>query len=268
LPADKLQRLQDLIQAWCTEKVHTRKDLESLLGHLSHAASIVRPGRTFLRQLFTLLYQVKAPHHYVRLNAGARADLAWWKCFLQSWSGSSFFPPREPSVHVYSDASGGHGYGAFVEGLGWFQGHWPMGWEEVDISVKELVPVVMASALWGRHWTSKHICFHSDNMSVVAILASRTAKTPLLTDVFLFTLHIFVSTILPSMSQVLRTRPRMLSPGVPHVFFPLVQQTPPCVIPLSLVVDELLITQRTDWGSPAWTHWFARSLTEVSPRQH
>ena len=99
LPAEKLQRLQTLIQSWCTTKAHTRKELESLLGHLSHAASIVQ-GSTFLRQLFSLLQRVKVPHHYVRLNAGARADLAWWKCFLQTWNGSSFFPPHDPSFHI------------------------------------------------------------------------------------------------------------------------------------------------------------------------
>ena len=100
VPADKLQRLQTLIQSWCTTKAHTRKELEFLLGHLSHAASIVRPGRTFLHQLFSLLHRVNVPHHYVRLNAGARADLAWWKCFLQTWNGSSFFPPHDPSFHI------------------------------------------------------------------------------------------------------------------------------------------------------------------------
>ena len=66
-----------------------------------------------------------------------------------------------------------HLAGAFVEGLGWFRGQWPEDWVNVDISVKELVP---AAALWGRHWTSEHVCFHSDNMAVVSILASRTAK--------------------------------------------------------------------------------------------
>jgi hypothetical protein len=38
-------------------------------------------------------------------------------------------------------------YGAFVEGLGWFRGQWPEDWVNVDISVKELVPVVIAAAL-------------------------------------------------------------------------------------------------------------------------
>ena len=48
----------------------------------------------------------------------------------------------------------------------------------MDISVKELVPVTMAAALWGPQWSGKHICFHSDNMAVVAVLQRRSAKSP------------------------------------------------------------------------------------------
>ena len=52
------------------------------------------------------------------------------------------------------------------------------GWEEIDILVKQLVPVVVAAALWGGLWRGKHICFHSDNMAVVSILSTKTAKSP------------------------------------------------------------------------------------------
>ena len=48
----------------------------------------------------------------------------------------------------------------------------------MDISVKELVPVAIAAGLWGPQWSGKHICFHSDNMAVVAVLQRRSAKSP------------------------------------------------------------------------------------------
>ena len=84
LPPEKLQRLQELIQSWAKKKCCTRKELESFLDHLTHAASLVLPGRTFLRELFGLLRQVRNPLHSVRLTTGARADICWWKVFLQS----------------------------------------------------------------------------------------------------------------------------------------------------------------------------------------
>ena len=55
-----------------------------------------------------------------------------------------------PTCHVYSEACSTYGSGAFADTLGWFQVKWPEGWKEVDISVKELVPVVIAAAVWGH----------------------------------------------------------------------------------------------------------------------
>ena len=49
LPQDKLTRLQALLSVWVGRKSCTKHDLESLLGHLSHAATVVVQGRTFLR---------------------------------------------------------------------------------------------------------------------------------------------------------------------------------------------------------------------------
>ena len=62
LPADKLSQLQALLDRWLPRTSCTKKDLESLISYLSHAATVVRPGRTFLRQMFTLLTTVNAPH--------------------------------------------------------------------------------------------------------------------------------------------------------------------------------------------------------------
>ncbi len=253
-----------------SKKAHTRKELESLLGHLSHAASIVRPGRTFLRQLFNLMHSVRDPGHYVRLNAGARADLAWWRCFLQNWNGSSFFPQPQPLFHVYSDASGTFGCGAFVGGLGWFQAKWPADWEGIDISSKELVPVVVASALWGSYWSGKHVCFHSDNMAVVAVLSSRTSQDPLLMHLLrcfsfysaYFRFH-FSAMHIPGTENVAADA---ISRNNLSLFFSLVPNTPQIVIPPSL--SELLLTKRPDWGSQPWTQLFVSSLNEVLPNQH
>ena len=77
LPAEKIERLKSLLRTWSVRKACTRKELQFFLSHLSHAASVVRPGRTFMRELFNLMHRTKAPHHHIRLTAGARADAAW-----------------------------------------------------------------------------------------------------------------------------------------------------------------------------------------------
>ena len=47
LPAEKLMALQELIQSWRTRRWCNRCQLESLIGHLHHAAKEVWPGCTF-----------------------------------------------------------------------------------------------------------------------------------------------------------------------------------------------------------------------------
>jgi hypothetical protein len=70
LPADKLARLQDLIMQWQGKRASTKRDLLSLIGHLSHACRVVKSGRTFLRRMIDLSATPKELHHRVRLNKG------------------------------------------------------------------------------------------------------------------------------------------------------------------------------------------------------
>ena len=58
----------------------------------------------------------------------------------------------------------------------WFEKQWPHTWEDIDITVKELVPIVVAAALWGRNWHNLHVRFHSDNMPIVLILQNHSAS--------------------------------------------------------------------------------------------
>ena len=87
LPTDKLLRLQRMIATWTRKRTCQWKELESLLGYLCHAATLIHQGRAFLRNHFPLLALDRAPHHYIRLNLAARADLLWWSTFLKDWNG-------------------------------------------------------------------------------------------------------------------------------------------------------------------------------------
>ena len=88
-----------------------------------------------------------------------------------------FFPqPPDPTVHVFSDACGSFGCGGVLWNSHWFQLEWPPSWTSMDIVVKELVPIVVGSAIWGKLWYHKCVCFHTDNMAIVAILQNWSAK--------------------------------------------------------------------------------------------
>ena len=118
LPTDKLARVRQLISEWRGRKACRRKELESLVGLLNHACKVVRSGRSFLRRMLDLLHSREHASHdttMIRLNAGFRADLAWWQEFLPLWNGISFLPPPThlPKVELWTDASGTWGCGAF-----------------------------------------------------------------------------------------------------------------------------------------------------------
>ena len=42
------------------------------------------------------------------------------------------------------------------------------------------MPIVIAMALWGGSWLGQCVCFETDNMAVVEVLRTRTARDPLL----------------------------------------------------------------------------------------
>ena len=54
LPADKLERLQQLLSDWKSWKAGKKRDLLSLIGYLQHASKAVHQGRSFLWWLITL----------------------------------------------------------------------------------------------------------------------------------------------------------------------------------------------------------------------
>ena len=62
LPQEKLLALKNLISSWLPRKWCNRHELESLIGHLHHAAKVVWPGRTFLCCMIDLLCCFRRDH--------------------------------------------------------------------------------------------------------------------------------------------------------------------------------------------------------------
>ena len=85
-----------------------------------------------------------------------------------------------PEVMVTSDASGHWGCGAVCDtSHQWFSVKWGECWTHIHITIKELLPIVVASAIWGKEWTGKQVLFRCDNAAVVAIINSGQSKHPL-----------------------------------------------------------------------------------------
>ena len=180
LPEDKRAELIKILYEWASKRWCKLKELQSLVGKLSHACAVVPQGRTFVRRLLDLLKgHSSKKSRFIRLNKECKLDIEWWQRFLPTWDGVYFFDLPEwapvPDLYLSTDASGSHGYGAFYSGE-WFNGRWSPAQLAFGIAYKELFPIVVACHVWGTHWRNRRVQFCCDNQSVVAIISSGTSK--------------------------------------------------------------------------------------------
>ena len=259
LPQEKLAQLQAAISNWKGRKAGRKRELLSLIGSLSHACRVVRAGRVFLRRLIDLSMKASQLDHFIRLNAEARADLEWWYQFLRPWNGVSLLSSltvQPPAASIYSDASGSWGCGAFCN-TDWFQLKWDDRSDLYHISVKELIPVVIAITIWGWHFKGKAIRILSDNTAAVAAVNNQTSPVKELAHLLRclafvaarYQLRLLASHIPGCHNQIADALSRNNLTTF-RALFPQAKAEP------SPVPDELirlLIPHLPDWNSQHWT---------------
>jgi len=179
LPQGKLQKYRALIAGCKNRKRVTLRELQSLIGALSHCVYIIPAGRPFLRRLIDLTIGINQPHCHIRLNKMSRADLDTWDSFLQNFNGRSIFLERlwvtSEQLHLYTDSSRTIGFGATLN-KDWFAGEWPTNWKSFDITVLELYPIVASVHVWRNYLSNRRVVFHTDNQALVYIINKLTSK--------------------------------------------------------------------------------------------
>ena len=269
LPASKLEELRLLVAQWQGRKFCMKKDLQSLVGKLQQASKVVRSGRTFLRRMFELLKGTSKKQHFIRLNTSFRSDLMWWNLFLESWNGISMLEdPAWKSVpfHLYTDASGSFGCGAWSE-QSWFQYSWPSGLKQQSIAAKELLPIVMACMVWGKTWSKNAVLVHCDNQAVVEVVNAGYCKDPhlmqLLRCLFFITTFFKISVKAAHIAGLRNTGADALSRNNMHLFFSQVPTANKTSTPIPSALIDLLIHQQPDWTSQTWSQLFTNCLQQV-----
>ena len=182
LPQDKLLKMKHMISVLARKKKVTLLELQSCIGLLNFACSVVTPGRTFLRRLIDLTKGLQRPYHYRNLNNEARSDLQAWSLFLDHFNGTALFIDdtleTSQTLHMYSDASN-VGFGGFL-GTKWFSGLFSNDWLIHHITVREFFPIVLAIEIFHDQLANRNIEFHTDNIAVVYIINKHTSKDPTL----------------------------------------------------------------------------------------
>ena len=191
LPDDKLAELKRLTHDWGRKKTATVKDLQSLAGILNFAASVVRPGRFFIRAIFAQsAAQAKgavSPHQQWPITDAVRADIAWWSEFAPDWNGISVLYNSEwlqaQRIELFTDACK-EGYGARF-GTEWFAAKWTDAQRAVAMRLKcesmpyfELYALVAAAATWSHLWRGKKITFRCDCEPVVYTVNGGSSDDP------------------------------------------------------------------------------------------
>ena len=261
LPAEKLQALRVTLRSWRGRKACTKRELLSLIGRLGHACKVVKPGRVFLSQMIRLSTAVNKLSHHVRLNQSFRADLGWWHAFITKWNGVSLLPKSHQSeVVVTSDASGSWGCGAFWA-TQWFQLQWPDNMPKLHITAKELIPIVVSAAVWGKQWSASLAKVRCDNMAVVHIINTGYSRDPEVMH-FMRCLHFItaqydIRMVAEHIQGTLNTAADALSRNSLCAFQGIIPEADPnpTLIPVMLV-DTLMVT-KPDWLSTNWTSLFS-----------
>ncbi len=170
---------------------------------------------------------------------------------------------RAPDQLFVSDASGSFGCGA-VWGSAWFQFRWSEGYLGQSIAMKELAPIVMACAVWGRHWHKQAVQVNCDNQAVVEVVNSGSCRDShlmrLLRTLFFITAHFECSVRavhIAGRDNCALSRDRMFS------FFAQAPGANPAPTPLPDPLVDLLISQCPDWTSQSWCRLFSTFLKQV-----
>ena len=177
LPEEKLLALREELRSSLSRNRFTKRQLQSLAGRLSWAASVVKGGRVFLRRIFNTIRALRHNAHRVRVTSEVRKDLLWWSNFVGSFNGRSTLLDRLPIECVFSDASNEGAGGSF--GGDWFYLNWAQDWPHAahfHINEKEVIAVTLAAFRWAPFWRNKRILIYSDSSVTVAAINKGTCR--------------------------------------------------------------------------------------------
>ena len=168
-----------------------------------------------------------------------------------------------PKVMMTSDASGSWGCGAFTSAGEWFQLEFPESWNDIHITVKEMLPIVIGIAVWGCQWKGLTVTCRCNNAAVVAIVNSGKSKVDRL-------MHLMQSLffIIAKWNVVLECR-HITGEGngaadvLSHDNLPSFQRLVPEARREPVMISEpllrALVWEQPDWTGVSWTTLFTGS---------
>ena len=174
IPAEKLCQISNTVKDWKNKKTCSKRQLQSLLGHLLYIDKCVRPARYFLNRMLQTL-RSNYDNASIQLDADFHRDLRWLEKFLPMYNGASLYDHKICHHQVHLDACLGGVWQNYVY-------HLPIsyGYKGLNIAHLEMVNILVARKVFCRHWAGKQVLIHCDNQAVVCVLQLGRAKDPFL----------------------------------------------------------------------------------------
>ena len=151
----------------------TNNQLQSLLGLLLYVSKSVKPARYFLNRMLQQLRD-NFDKNTIKVTSDFTKDLIWFKTFLASYNGVTFYDVRPLQDQIHLDACLTGLGGAFTNMVYFIP--IPKDYLGYNIAHLEMINVVVAFKVWGQCWANKRIKIHCDNKAVVDILTYGRAR--------------------------------------------------------------------------------------------
>ena len=177
LPLEKVKEYRIDIKNTLNKKRISVRGLQSVIGKLSFAASVV-PGRAFIRRLIGLLPKSQDDFRPIKLKKSAKLDLETWDKFLVQYNGCTFFRNLRlingKHYNLQSDAAHAGFGGTFLNN--WIQHSYPKSWKKHNITVLEFYPLLVLIYIFGSKISNSIVTYYCDNIAVVEIINKLTSK--------------------------------------------------------------------------------------------
>ncbi|KAG8952221.1 hypothetical protein FRC04_004928 [Tulasnella sp. 424] len=184
IPEEKKDKYRKRIQDALTKGRLKRKEVEKVIGTLTHCALATELGRTHLSSIANFLASFahyQNPHLSLAIPTRTRDDLQWWLAHLADpFCGSRIRTPPDPEdLDFWVDASTSYGIGVVLNGgwdawvltAGWKSKGRDIGWAEM-VAIELGLRVLVASGI-----AKKNIVLKSDNRGVIGALKMQRSRS-------------------------------------------------------------------------------------------
>ena len=170
-----LSEIKQIIKVWLGKDEAMLRELQSLLGKVNFAASMVRAGCIFVSRLINALKEFPEKGRH-KISKEIWKDLEWWNQFMEQYDGVSIMLPKNlntPDEVFSSESCGGYSngeafYAVFPD--------WLTNRKDVHINELELITFIVAVKLWSDNIQNKNVLTYCDNEVSVEVVNTGRAR--------------------------------------------------------------------------------------------